>query len=163
MLITGYHGTSIKSAKAIIKEKRFNFSSDNKAWLGSGIYFYPNIQDAFDWKKSKAILHVVINVRKDKILDIDTERGNQIYKKAYNFIKNRTSLDMDNKAQENQCAVMNLIWDTNPKFDVIMCLFPKSKTEMSTLHDVREKRKEFCIRNSKLIKKISLFRREELL
>lgn len=50
IFITGYHGTpSITNANNII-ENGYNISKTERNWLGYGIYFYPNFEDAYNWE-----------------------------------------------------------------------------------------------------------------
>ena len=45
-IITVFHGTTLKSALKILKENHFNKSCNDEDWLGSGIYFYDNLNNA---------------------------------------------------------------------------------------------------------------------
>lgn len=165
MFLTGYHGTSLDNAKHIIDEGIFKISNHDTEWLGNGIYYYFNISDAYNWRNTEAILHSVIKVDDEEYLDIDTPTGADIYNQMINYIsmvQNKsvnTSLD---NAQKNQCAVMKMLWDAYPNIKVIAASFPSEPTKVRALLDRRPKRKEFCIRDNRLIKCTQLIRKVDL-
>ena len=86
MFLTGYHGTTLDNANKIINEGSFLLSNSDKDWLGSGIYFYFNINDALAWRNTEAIFHSVISVEPDEFLDIDTKTGADIFNNMIEYI-----------------------------------------------------------------------------
>ena len=47
-----YHGTSLENANKICKssnEINFKISCGKTEWLGNGVYFFDNKQNAIDW------------------------------------------------------------------------------------------------------------------
>lgn len=163
MLISGYHGTTLKNAKKILKSKEFIPSNNSKDWLGKGIYFYTNIEDAFKWRNSEVVLHTVIKIKENEYLDIDSEKGNEIFNEILDLFDNEYKGVMDTSdIQKNQCAIINAIWQANTELKVITCKFPKTSRRIVTLHDAREYRQEFCVRNNENIKIISIIKREDV-
>lgn len=162
MFLTGYHGTSIKCANTIIKEKQFKVSTNDNDWLGEGIYFYFSLTDAYDWRDSDAILHSVIKIDDDEYLDIDSEEGEEIYQDIINFISDTHCVEVCGDIQKNQYAVAMMIWDTYSKVKVISASFPTEKTKFKTLIDKRRRRREFCVRNNSIIKYTNLIKRGDL-
>lgn len=160
MFLTGYHGTTIAGAEGIISEGCFHLSKKDTEWLGDGIYFYFSIEDAYEWRDTEAIFHTVIKIEDKEYLDIDTEEGKEIFKEICKCVAKSTGLKVN--VQKNQCAVMRMIWDTNPQLKAISASFYKEKTEFPTLIDTREKRKEFCIRDNSCIKCKHLIKRGDL-
>lgn len=157
MIITGYHGTSCESADNIIRTKEFKISQGNKEWLGNGIYFYVNYEDATRWTKSRqienpAVLHCLIEVQDDEFIDFDSDEGKKIVEQL------KTALVVAGikyeSPQQNQCALMNLIWNKISKVKVLMGSFATQKSILPTLIDGRNKRKEFCVRSNEEIKSI---------
>lgn len=88
--IEGYHGTKSENIELIcIENFNVNKDSNDKLFLGSGIYFFIELSDALDWniKKYKEIHHCIptyekiiekygiiksiIVVDKEEILDLD--------------------------------------------------------------------------------------------
>ncbi len=47
--LIGYHGTTKENAKKIIKDNRFLKSNSEEEWIGPGIYFYDNIENAYEY------------------------------------------------------------------------------------------------------------------
>lgn len=164
MIIVGYHATNKENAKKILKNG-FIQSNGDKEWLGRGIYFYLNIQDALEWRQCDTVLCTFIKVNAKYILDIDSEKGKSKYLKASNKVIEQTKklkVELDKDAQKNQCAVVNLIWDLNKNIKLIKSSLPKEKSKINTLFDPRKKRKEMCIRDKKMIKKIVSINKEDL-
>ncbi|MBE7644696.1 hypothetical protein J2Q11_02775 [Tenacibaculum finnmarkense genomovar finnmarkense] len=97
MRIKGYHGTSISSAKEIIKSN-YDLSIGDKEWLGNGVYFFiegisskPNEQ-AKNWAitqswdnikqehkyKEYCVIKSNFDVNEDNLLDLTKEEGVEI-------------------------------------------------------------------------------------
>lgn len=164
MFLTGYHGTTLNRAKNILKEKKFTPSSKDTEWLGDGIYYYFDIDDAYKWRNSNAILHSVIKIDNDEYLDIDTEEGALVYNLVLALVASLQSkkINTASTVEKNQCAVMRLLWQKVPEIKVIAASFPAYKTVLKTLIDKRTRRKEFCVRNNDCIKHTYLIRKEDL-
>lgn len=149
MYLTGYHGTSKEYANKIINTQKFHRSNGNKEWLGSGIYFYCNFEDALDWARMRynddyAVIHAVVKINEDELIDFDSVRG----QKLINIILQSCMIAFSGKSQENQCALANYIWEQNLDIKVLKSSFAKTRTKIRLLKDVREKRIEFCVRNN---------------
>lgn len=164
MFLTGYHGTTLAFGNKILKEKNFNISDGDKEWLGDGIYFYFSISDAYSWKNSEAIVHAVIKIADDEYLDIDSPEGMKTYNSMINIISSTQGKMISPNAdvQQNQCAVMRMIWHQLPKIQVISASFPREKTKIKTLIDKRPRRREFCVRSNDYIKHLFLIRKGDL-
>lgn len=165
MFLTGYHGTTLKSANSIIEEGKFNISKSETEWLGNGIYYYFDITDAYKWRNTEIILHSVIKINDNEYLDIDTDVGADIYNDIIDFISNIQDKEINTSvknSQKNQCAVMKMIWDSNPNIKAISASFATTPTKVRTLLDRRPTRKEFCVRNNDVIKCTQLIRKGDL-
>lgn len=165
MFLTGYHGTTLESANSIIKEGKFNISKSETEWLGNGIYYYFDITDAYKWRNTEIILHSVIKINDNEYLDIDTDVGADIYNDIIECISNIQDKEINTSvknSQKNQCAVMKMIWDSNPDIKAISASFATTPTKVRTLLDRRPTRKEFCVRNNDVIKCTQLIRKDDL-
>ena len=164
MLITGYHGTSLNNAHNILNEGKFKISNTDTEWLGSGIYFYYDINDAYGWRNTEAILHSVIKIENDEFLDIDSTQGGELFYRMVEYMANleNKSINVPVNVQKNQCALMKMLWDTYPKIKVMAASFPKEPTKFKVLLDRRPLRKEFCVRNNPYIKYTQLIRKGDL-
>ena len=158
-VFTGYHGTTELNGRRILKEKQFNLSNGNKEWLGKGIYFYEKYIDAFNWTQGSMVLHSIIEVEDDQYIDIDTEEGKKTCRKIMKYIFEKYSDRINEKAQENQCQTMNFMWETSPRLRLIFASFSSEKSKYNMLIDVREKRREFCVRSNEVIKSIQTIER----
>ena len=167
MYLTGYHGTDLEASNNIIKQGKFMLSTGCDQWLGDGIYFYPDFEDAYNWKHNKddpevkAIIHAIIRVESDEYLDIDSEEGIEIYRVLSEEVCKSVDIDLKN-AQENQNAVCKMIWEKCRKVKVLSANLPRETTKLPTLIDARKKRKEFCIRENKNIVYMNKIERGEI-
>lgn len=164
MFLSGYHGTTLSNANKILKDGKFKLSRSNTEWLGKGIYFYFDINDAYYWRENEAIMHSVVKIDPSEYLDIDTQVGMEIFNDILEFISKtqRESFKNSNNIQQNQCAVMKALWNSYPKLKVISASFPKERTKIKTLLDKRPRRKEFCVRNNNYIKYTQLIKKGDL-
>ena len=95
--IEGFHGTSKINANVIIKEG-FKLSEGDNQWVGDGVYFFTDDigdgqQNAIYWAKYKAwdkklkqytypfyaVIKSQIEVEEDKILDLTTHEGVEVF------------------------------------------------------------------------------------
>ena len=165
MYLTGYHGTTLENAYKILSEGKFNASDNDTDWLGKGIYFYFDFNDAINWRNADAVLHSVIKIDHSEYLDIDSNQGKKIYEQIVDIIASLQEKEVSTSSkntQKNQCAVMRMIWETYPKVSVISASFPTEKTKMRTMIDVRKRRKEFCVRNNRFIKCTQIIRKDDI-
>lgn len=157
MLLTGYHGTNSIAADKILMTKCFKKSSGKKEWLGTGIYFYFEYNDALFWVncENKTVLECLIEVEEENYLDMDTKEGQDIFSEVCEYVyQDKEKLKSAKYAQENQCAVCNLIWDLCSDVYVLAASFYTTPKTEHTLLDFRKKRKEFCVRDNKFITNI---------
>ena len=159
MILIGYHGTTEKTARAILSGKPYLRSNGKKEWLGEGIYFYFDYKDAVNWTIQKgyansAVLHNIIQIKNNEFIDLDTEKGKSIFQEVIKaFCESGVPID-NTKEQQNQCAVANMIWDRFEECKLMMGTFHSDRRIMRTLTDPRPTRREFCLRTSDPIKSI---------
>ena len=132
MYFTGYHGTIRTRGKEILEGKLFRKSISNKEWLGTGIYFYYEYGDAFKWSENIAdneeditILHVLIDIDENYVLDLDSERGIDYIREVVSFVKKEYYFLLGDSAQENQCTISNIIWNKWPEIQMLIASFLK--------------------------------------
>lgn len=160
MILTGYHGTSKESAAKILDSNEFILSVGDTEWLGQGIYFYFDYSDAVEWTKIReieqpAIVLGIIRAADRDVLDFDSEKGGEIFGKFERlFLKHNVSM-VSESAQQNQCALMQYIWKNVRHYKVFIGSFPKHKKHIPLIMDIREKRREFCVRNNRVIANIT--------
>ena len=161
MYFTGYHGTTTERGKEILDNKCFKVSESNKEWLGTGIYFYNEYRDAYDWSSNIVnnedeitVLHILLDIDEDYVLELDSEKGMIFSRRVVNALENKYYHLAKKTAQENQCTVSNFIWGKWPETQMLIASFASEKTPFKMLRDVREKRREFCLRNNNHIESV---------
>ena len=158
MYLTGYHGTNKEYAENILNNQRFVPSIGEKHWLGHGIYFYPNFEDALNWAKeyhpnNEAVIHALICVDDEEIIDFDAPDGKKLFHDIIWAMGEQLNLS-ETQVQKNQCIVCNTIWATNNKIKVLKSHFGKEQTLFRTLIDYREQMLELCVRDNSVIQGI---------
>ena len=166
MYFTGYHGTTKARGHEILEERGFTSSKGNKEWLGTGIYFYDEYRDAFKWSErivgnieEITVLHVLIDIDENCVLDLDSEKGKEYCRTVVKILDNYFSYLVDGTAQENQCIISNFIWKVCKEIQMLIASFASEKTPFVMLKDVREKRREFCLKNNKYVEGIQKIER----
>lgn len=108
-----YHGTSIENSKQILKYNKYIKSNNEDDWLGSGIYFYTNLENSIlynirqyinnnkkyptynELKEQTTILINIIECKEDEIVDLNEFENLQkflgLWKMFYDRIKNENS------------------------------------------------------------------------
>ncbi|MHB9307305.1 hypothetical protein KST83_03910 [Fusobacterium nucleatum] len=89
-VFTGYHGTVGEDVRIILNDilkNGFRISSKNNEWLGRGIYFFDNINNAHWWNNSnrkkelnKGIIKAEIFSKIEYFLDLDDEEDRKKFK-----------------------------------------------------------------------------------
>lgn len=163
-LLIGYHGTNLENSQKIIQKKRFYYSNSKTEWLGEGIYFYFREQDAQDWARKKYGEKGIVlcaYIRLDGgFIDLDTQHGKQIIEASKYKLVNEYNIKKSN-IEENQCTLMNFIWNEYHNCKMIIGLFPLERSIFPTLSDGRTKRREFCIRDKRMIKSVVMLNRKK--
>lgn len=98
--LIGYHGTSKENANNILKYKKFLKSRDEDEWIGPGIYFYDNIENAYeynmrnnndlsyeDFVSKTSILEVNINCEEQNILNLNDFENKFRFILFYDLVK----------------------------------------------------------------------------
>lgn len=113
MYITGYHGTSLDAARSIINSEQFIRSDGPTHWLGNGIYFYADFEDAYNWRYDdssplpEAIVHTIIRVEEDKYLDLNSIEGQKLFADVGILLRRSGRIKAQAKfTQENQCSIV---------------------------------------------------------
>lgn len=167
MYFTGYHGTSKESADGIIKDGGFLISKGDKQWLGDGVYFYPDFNDAINWKYNvddsdvEAVLHAIVEVEDDEFLDLDETEGQAIFDAVHDELAESAGVESKG-LQENQNVVCKEIWKKTSQLRLMAGSFPTKSRVLPTLTDTRKLRREFCIRDNSCIVYLNKIERSEI-
>ena len=168
MSLKGYHGTSRENAESILRQQAYHISKGPKHWLGDGIYFYFNPQDAQKWceKIDGEVLCSTVECNRDECLHLNTEEGRKFLRDGLKLIENIFQIKLSTQAkdtQQNQCALINTLWKCYPKLMVVIGQFPtvpRKKGAPPLLSETRTLRWEFCVRNNERISQTYLLKRE---
>ena len=162
MRLTGYHGTSSENAEKILKNG-YNISDSEKEWLGPGIYFYFDYNDALTWRDRKnTVLCSVVECKDEEYLDIDSPVGKEIFNDVAELIFSRYKHIISESEQINQCSIATMIWDANKKLKVLSASVAKEPTKVKALIDARPTRKEFCVRDNSCITSTRIMKEDDL-
>lgn len=149
---TLYHGTSSKNVSSIV-EYGFIKKPNQEDWLGHGVYFFtygitcPK-DNALQWSKNNnmqnisykaSVLKTKITVSNDKLLDLTTLEGLQLYnttrdrivKNNTNNLQNRRDLKIKKRKdfRVDDQVIMNLVIDKLKIQVVISHLYIKNKNQ----------------------------------
>ncbi len=134
----GFHATSRNSANKINEDGFIINKTRDNEWLGHGIYFFIYKVDAQSWAKrtyyckpNPVILKCLIEVEKDKYLDLDNPEEKYGYDSYYNEVlqilsKNGKSIVFKNRHQA-MCWGLNL-YKKDKKIDLIKYTFANNRT-----------------------------------
>ena len=162
VLFSGFHGTNISSASEIMSSRKFILSNSKNDWLGPGIYFYYTFNDAWNWRDSDAVVLAILRVDEKNILDLDTDEGKEALSEAENHLCKKLNITLDKDAEQNQCSIAKVIWDSKPQLELMTASFAVTKRAHKTLIDTRKRRKEFCIRNNTPIKYLHMIKKGDV-
>jgi len=178
-----YHGTTKDYAVIIIKNG-FQLSTSDTHWMGKGVYFYDNAEQAvsFNFKTKKAVptvvLKAVIKVAKNKILDLRKKADNDKFAefiekqepKYDNSIRlKETAKDINMSIEKEldkiifslKCALFDYYCDTY-KIDLAVCehnTHPGSLKQMimKSLNINKNIEVQYCVKNLEIIKDINYY------
>lgn len=101
---TAYHGTSEASCRNIL-HGGWQPSIGIRHWLGDGIYFFENEEDAWVWARrirTGTVLAADIRVKDDRMFDLDKQEHLDIYIEQAHLVLQKASelgliIDQKNK------------------------------------------------------------------
>lgn len=154
MFLSGFHGTDMASALSIMRDGCFHPSTGPRQWLGDGIYFFYNVEDALAWKgtsggnRSDAVLHAVVSIPDDAFFDLNTDEGMHMMTQLYDSASKKLgSTSKEPDAQGMQSNVAQMIWNASPNLRVLSGTFPTEPRTRRLIIDTRTFRNEFCVRD----------------
>ena len=97
--VTGYHGTSIESANAILAGG-FCLSRNRQDWLGDGVYFFQDgLERSWDWARRRYGSQAAVigaEIRLDDCIDMLDTTWNRVLAAAYDrFLHLHNQLGLD--------------------------------------------------------------------
>ena len=179
-ILVGYHGTSRRNCKDIIKNGFKASKTKEGHWLGKGIYFYENIYYAIEWgiirfllgnnsydnyKKQCSVIKGMLNCEEYEILDLNDPLGYSIYQEILKNIKKRFPNEVEKISKGKDIEIIRLLEELENKtgedyisiFDIITADYPKDiydkKTENIWGNFLPCIQKQICVKNSSAIEK----------
>lgn len=165
--ITCYHGTSKANADKIVKEHLFFQSDKENEWLGRGIYFFGEKEDAHWWNshsrfdgQEMEILEVELVCDESDILDLDDratflEVNNLVGEMLRSTPANGVNLENKSKHQR-QCFFCNYVQTLVPQIKIRTYTFstPFYKNNLTDF-GFSKKQKQYCVVDHEVIKTVN--------
>lgn len=157
--MSGYHGTAQSRFKSIQREK-FRLSSGDKEWLGPGIYFFAEYENAVWWAKGEArrrikpkagdppfVIQVNLWYNENEHLDLDLVPDREQYELLVSQIESKLTrkpcfdaFDPMTARKLRRCLYCKLLFHSTP-VKILSCTFFKEYNE----YDIPINRKEHCV------------------
>ncbi len=159
MSMSGYHGTAQSRFKSIQREM-FRPSSGEKEWLGPGIYFFAEYENAVWWAKGEArkrirpkagdppfVIQVNLWYKDNEHLDLDLAPDREQYEFLVSQIESKLVkkpyFDGQHSAiarKLRRCYYCKLLFRST-QVKILSCTFSKEYNE----YDIPINRKEHCV------------------
>lgn len=163
-----FHGTTEEAYNQIVQSGKFTFQTRENHWLGNGVYFFLDDYLKAKWwakeavkkelrtdknkKVLPAVLYIEANVDIDKIIDLNSEKGQLILNQFIEFLfehgfefQEKPNEKLSKQQQEHyfRCAVMDLLVESEG-YTASCYLFPNNEKPY-----IFESLKEYGIMNNK--------------
>lgn len=162
-----YHGTSLENAKKICKSSNdidFKVSCKTNEWLGNGVYFFDNKQNAVDWSKKVrkfkeiGIVSAMITADEEKVFDLVGNLSHlEIFDKMCSIVADKYKNTTNKKIDSNFMSTTIELLKARKDFDVIKAFFEIKNTNFKNINKAREKfpinigRIQICVINTNCI------------
>lgn len=164
---TLYHGTSASSADNIMKHNFQIKKSRSDHWLGNGIYFYDDYENAYLWAKKKFKLKntsiIIAYTDIDNVFDLDRKSNYNTFMRYTDEIMLDMELNGVNTGDMNNLEVRCLIFDCFKKIAEIKAIaytfnldlqFGKGKNKFLRLG---KNEKQICVYDISILKNIRVY------
>lgn len=110
--VDAYHGTAEAYKDSILRTKKFKASNEANDWAGSGIYFFVDeaeeklVEKCILWSKvirkykTSAIIKVLIEIDKDKLLDLTKREQQDVFHKYRAYLFDKVNVVARNTGRE---------------------------------------------------------------
>lgn len=179
MIEVGYHGTAYENAESIIKTRKMKFSSGYDEWLGRGIYFFGDIEDAKWWCKTRKYSnHAIIKADfefNNNVINLAMCRHDQeSFQKYCDSVQKKSELLPNRKRRRNymQLAINKLLEDSQKSgfiIDAIIAIFRENryfwpnKAVYNDQFPCMIGQLQICVFNHDAIKQLSIIEEEALI
>lgn len=172
--LIGYHGTK-KELVSSICTNNFNINKDinNKLYLGFGIYFFYESDDALDWNVKSfvkefsvlpkwdifidkfSIIKSEINLSQDDILDLDKKENLKKIEILIEKLENKLVMSQEySRAPNKTAAILNMLYKRKLTSKKVISKTFFEKINTKHLHSLKNyPRKMFCVKDNSIILK----------
>ena len=119
--LVGYHGTIKTNAEKILSSGIFKESNEKDDWLGHGIYFFADIENAIKWANERAnryneeavVLSANIKCDMNRYLNLDYQFNRRKVSLFFKDIINKSDKDISfyKRDEEKRCIACDLYKD----------------------------------------------------
>lgn len=171
MHYTLYHGTKYSNALKIIEMSKFIPKNKDTHYLGQGIYFYDNPNNASRWIKGYykgfvgAILRVEIDVDDKDVLDLRNEyhrkRAEHILKDVMQaFPFNPQHDTQETSLKKLRCFMFDSLWKTTKCKLLISSVITNTLLWIMSVPDDHDL--QYCVKDDSIIKTIVFSKKVEV-
>lgn len=165
--LTGYHGTLDFKADLILKSGFIHSNKDNE-WLGFGIYFFTNFNDAESWAKNElrkeknrnkgynsAVIEALVECDDASYCDLDVKSNFDImFKEVIDLLRGLKGRNSTNLTEaQMRCIACNWFAEKH-KIKVYNFTFPRIYHNEIGFPEIRLQQ-QFCVRESSILKSLS--------
>jgi len=118
-VVTGYHGTSVQGAAAIVHDADFQLSQNDYDWIGHGLYFWEHAPyRAWEWARQKYVTDAAVveaEIELGHCLDLTDIRYTRAVRLAFDGLREAyaarsMALPVNRgKARRLDCLVINYV------------------------------------------------------
>lgn len=168
-LYVGYHGTNVLAAEKIISSQKFILSTGEDEWLGIGVYFFWDADDAGWWcadcLKLKTYTVLQADLEASTVVDFVHRRGDlESFKKFCNQVKDKSSKMGNGKKRQNYMGLAIKMMVALQKPDIIIGGFDQNRkiwfnnAELKSKFPLVVSQVQMCVLNRDCIKNISVYK-----
>ena len=144
MELIGYHGTNQEYGNQIIREQKMHASTREDEWLGKGVYFFWDKNDAIWWCHKKHIESAFLihaNIHCENVLDLVHDRECQEeFSKYCQLVKDKSDRMTNGKTRRNymSLAIKLLMKRSHIKIEVSIGNFPENRQFWNPIERLHE-------------------------
>lgn len=126
----GYHGTNSEAAEAICETQTFKLSRKEDEWLGEGVYFFCDCEDAIWWCKKNqeqfsstySVLEAIIHA--ENIIDLSHSYNDmKVFKTFCLIVKEKSERMTNGEKRKNYISLALKLMVTKIKADIVIAAF----------------------------------------
>jgi len=164
----GYHGTNKCAAESIVNSKSFRPSLGDDEWLGKGVYFYWDSDDAHWWcvEHEKLELYTILKAQIvcNELIDLaHTKRDIEQFKEFCKMVANRCEKLSNGEKRKNYMSLALKLMVRERPPDIIIGGFDQNRKFWFTNQGMKEKfpltmsQIQICVLKNSCIRDIDIY------